>query len=109
LVPIFSATRVPVSGALDAELKDVHAKKRQHEMTIAADRITDLEVRVSDTIYVFDNKADADAFQQCLGNDSVETCNRNHAPVSTRSALNDTGADGLAPGSIISPSMGGMP
>jgi hypothetical protein len=78
-------------------------------MAITADRISDTEVKVDSNIYTFDAKASADAFQQCLSNDSIEACTKNHAPVSTRSALEDAGAGEPAPGSIISPSMGGMP
>jgi hypothetical protein len=78
-------------------------------MTITADRLTDTEVKVDGTIYTFGTKASADAFQQCLGNDSLGTCVKDHAPVSTRSAVEDKGAVEPAPGSIISPSMGGMP
>jgi len=38
-------------------------------MTISADRVSDTEIKVGDTIYTFDAKATADSFQQCLGND----------------------------------------
>ncbi|SAK46665.1 hypothetical protein AWB82_00921 [Caballeronia glebae] len=78
-------------------------------MTIAADRISDTEIKVGDTIYSFDAKATADGFQQCLRNDSEETCAKNHAPVSTRAAFDESGEPKGEPGSIISPSLGGMP
>jgi hypothetical protein len=78
-------------------------------MTIAADRISDTEIKVDDTIYTFDAKAIADDFQQCLITDSVETCAKNHAPVSSRAAYDESGEPKGEPGSIISPSMGGMP
>ena len=78
-------------------------------MTIAADRLSDTEVKIENTIYTFDSKERADAFQQCLGGDSVETCKTDHAPVSTRAATSDNTPLGGEPGSIISPSMGGMP
>ncbi|BAN27038.1 hypothetical protein [Caballeronia insecticola] len=78
-------------------------------MTITADRISDTEVKVGETIYTFDAKPNADAFQQCLGNDSIETCAKNHAPIKTRSAYPDASAPNAEPGSIISPSLGGMP
>jgi len=65
-------------------------------MTISADRVSDTEIKVGDTIYTFDAKATADSFQQCLGNDSVETCAKNHAPVSTRAAFDESGAHLLA-------------
>ena len=78
-------------------------------MTIAADRISDTEIKVGDTIYTFDAKARADAFQQCLGAGSIESCVKNHAPVSTRAVVEESGEPKGEPGSIISPSMGGMP
>ncbi|MDR5739722.1 MULTISPECIES: hypothetical protein [unclassified Caballeronia] len=78
-------------------------------MTISADRISDTEVKVENTIYTFDGKDRADAFQQCLGSDSVETCAADHAPLSTRAVSASDTALGGEPGSIISPSMGGMP
>ncbi|SAK90163.1 hypothetical protein AWB77_04955 [Caballeronia fortuita] len=78
-------------------------------MAIAADRISDTEIKVGNTTYVFEAKATADGFQQCLGNDTEETCAKNHAPVSTRAAFDESGAPKGEPGSIISPSMGGMP
>ena len=84
-------------------------KEDETNMTISADRISDTEIKVGDTIYTFDAKAHADAFQQCLGTDSIETCAKNHAPVSTRAAFEESGEPKGEPGSIISPSMGGMP
>ncbi|WP_244817035.1 hypothetical protein [Caballeronia sp. Lep1P3] len=78
-------------------------------MTISADRISDTEVKVEDTIYTFDDKARADAFQQCLGGGTLDTCTRDHAPVSTRAAVQEGGLKEGEPGSIISPSLGGMP
>ncbi|MDR5838891.1 hypothetical protein [Caballeronia sp. LZ034LL] len=78
-------------------------------MTITAERLSDTEVKVEDTIYSFDAKIKADAFQQCLVNDSVETCATNHAPLKTRAAHEASGAPQGEPGSIISPSLGGMP
>ena len=78
-------------------------------MAIAVDRISDTEIKVEDIIYIFDAKATADHFQQCLINDSLETCTKNHAPVSTRAASEASGEPKAEPGSIISPSMGGMP
>lgn len=80
-------------------------------MTISADRISDTEVKVdeTETIYTFESKDAADAFQQCLGPDSVDTCTRNHPPLSTRAAYTESGPPEGEPGSIISPSLGGMP
>ena len=78
-------------------------------MTITAVRLSDTELKVGDTIYTFDAQPHADAFQQGLGRDSVEACVRNHPPVSTRAAYNESGEPNCEPGSIISPSLGGMP
>ncbi|MDR5783707.1 hypothetical protein QCE63_30285 [Caballeronia sp. LZ065] len=78
-------------------------------MTITAERLSDTEVKIEDTIYSFDAKIRADAFQQCLLNDSVETCAMNHAPVKTRVVHEVSGEPQGEPGSIISPSLGGMP
>ncbi|KMZ12584.1 hypothetical protein BHUM_03741 [Candidatus Burkholderia humilis] len=78
-------------------------------MTITADRMSDTEVKVGETIYIFEAKAQADAFTLCLANDSLETCATNHAVVSTRAASPDATRPDAEPGSIISPSMGGMP
>jgi hypothetical protein len=78
-------------------------------MTIAADRLYDTEIKIADTIYTFDAKAIADDFLQCLITDSVQACAKNHAPVSTRAAYDESGEPKGEPGSIISPSMGGMP
>ncbi|KDR37661.1 hypothetical protein [Caballeronia glathei] len=77
--------------------------------TISAARISDSEVKVDGTIYAFESKGTADAFQQCLGPDPVDVCARNHPPLSTRVASTDSGPPESEPGSIISPSLGGMP
>jgi hypothetical protein len=90
-------------------LQESTNKEDETNMTISADRISDTEIKVGDTIYMFDAKAHADAFQQCLGADSIETCAKSHAPVSTRAAVEESGEPKGEPGSIISPSMGGMP
>jgi hypothetical protein len=78
-------------------------------MTVTADRLSDTDVKVGDTIYSFDAKAKADAFQECLANDKPDACLKNHAPASQRAAAADTDALDVKPGGIISPSMGGMP
>jgi hypothetical protein len=78
-------------------------------MTISAERLSDTEIKVEETIYTFDGKDRADAFQQCLGSDTLDTCKRHHAPVSTRAATTTGGPAEGEPGSIISPSLGGMP
>ncbi|WP_158934645.1 hypothetical protein [Burkholderia sp. S171] len=77
-------------------------------MTITASRLSDTEVLVDHTVYTFSDSAVADAFQRCIGQDSVDSCSTSHAPVSSRTA-NNAAPDDLPPGSIISPSLGGMP
>jgi len=77
-------------------------------MAITASRLSDTEVLVEHTVYTFSDSAVADAFQSCIAQCSVDSCSRNHAPMSSRAA-NDTAPDDLPPGSIISPSLGGMP
>jgi hypothetical protein len=78
-------------------------------MTVTAQRISDTEVKVDQAIYAFESKDKADAFQHCLGTDSVDACTRSHPPLSTRVAQTDAGPAEGEPGSIISPSLGGMP
>ncbi|MDR5856709.1 hypothetical protein P9239_05895 [Caballeronia sp. LZ062] len=78
-------------------------------MAISAERLSDNEIKVDETVYTFDAKDTADAFQQCLGSDTLDTCRGHHAPVSTRAATPATGPAEGEPGSIISPSLGGMP
>jgi hypothetical protein len=90
------------------EIED-KTKEEIDNMAITAERLSDTDVKVDDTIYSFDGKAHADAFQQCLVNDSVATCAANHAPVKTRAAHEVSGEPQGEPGSIISPSLGGMP
>lgn len=78
-------------------------------MTITASRLSDTEVQVEHTVYTFSESAVADAFQRCIGQDGVDTCSASHAPVSSRTIQDADSAQQLAPGSIISPSLGGMP
>jgi hypothetical protein len=77
-------------------------------MTITANRLSDTEVLVETTVYTFSDSTVADAFLRCIGQDSVDACSASHAPVSAHAA-NKAKADDLPPGSIISPSLGGMP
>jgi hypothetical protein len=87
----------------------IPSNEAKNNMTISAERISETEVKVGESIHTFECKAHADAFTQCLVNDSVETCAKTHAPVSMRSAYPDATKPDAEPGSIISPSMGGMP
>jgi hypothetical protein len=77
-------------------------------MTVTASRLSDTEVQVEQTVYTFSDSTVADAFQRCVGDDSVEECSTSHAPASSRAA-NDEHSSEPAPGSVISPSLGGMP
>ena len=76
-------------------------------MTITTIRASDTEVQVEQTVYTFAQKADADAFQQCLVNGSIETCNRDHPPVSLRPAKPAERIEDPNRDSTISPSLGG--
>jgi hypothetical protein len=78
-------------------------------MTITAERLSDTEVKVDESIYTFESKDIADAFQQCLGPDELASCKAQHPPLATRAAYEDKGPAEGEPGSIISPSLGGMP
>ncbi len=79
-------------------------------MSVTATRLSDTEVQVEQTVYSFSESSVADAFQRCVGQDSVDTCRTNHPPVSTKTPdAGGVGQDDLPPGSVISPSMGGMP
>jgi hypothetical protein len=77
-------------------------------MTISAYRLSDTEVQVDRTVYTFSDSIVADAFQRCIGQGSIDSCGTSHTPMSSR-RTNDAVPDDLAPGSIISPSLGGMP
>ncbi|MBP0590282.1 hypothetical protein J8I87_11280 [Paraburkholderia sp. LEh10] len=76
-------------------------------MTITTIRKSDTEVQVEQTLYTFAAKEQADAFQQCLVNGSVEGCHSNHPPVSMRPARPDERIDDPNRDSTISPSLGG--
>jgi hypothetical protein len=78
-------------------------------MSITTIRVSDTEVQVERTLYTFAQKTDADAFQSCLVNSSVDTCYREHPPLSARPREPDQTPDDPARGSTISPSLGGMP
>ena len=78
-------------------------------MTITTIRKSDTELQVEQTLYVFARKEEAEAFQQCLVNGTVEGCYRAHPPVSMRPARADERADDPSRDSTISPSLGGDP
>ncbi|MFT4066616.1 hypothetical protein [Paraburkholderia sp.] len=78
-------------------------------MSITTIRVSDTEVQVERTLYAFAQKSDADAFQQCLVDGSVDTCYREHPPLSACPVVPDRHPDDPARGSTISPSLGGMP
>jgi hypothetical protein len=76
-------------------------------MTVTTNRLSDTEVQIEQTVYTFSDSTVADAFQRCVGEDSVDECSVSHASVSSRAANDDRSV--AAPGSVISPSLGGMP
>ncbi|MGF6770839.1 hypothetical protein P3T18_003318 [Paraburkholderia sp. GAS199] len=78
-------------------------------MTITTIRVSDTEVQVERTLYQFANTGDADAFQRCLVDTSIDSCYRNHPPLSARPTVPDEQPEDPARGSTISPSLGGMP
>jgi hypothetical protein len=47
-------------------------------MTITASRLSDTEVLVDHTVYTFSDSVVADAFQRCIGQDSVDSCSTSH-------------------------------
>ena len=77
-------------------------------MTTTAIRRSDTEVEVEGAVCTFDGKEDADEFMRCLAGSSVDTCKERHAPVSVKPVVQPE-ADDPNRGSVISPSMGGMP
>ncbi|ADG17937.1 hypothetical protein [Paraburkholderia atlantica] len=78
-------------------------------MSITTIRVSDTEVQVERTLYTFAQKSDADAFQNCVVDGPVDTCYRDHPPLSVRPTVPDEQPDDPARGSTISPSLGGMP
>ncbi|NUX56541.1 hypothetical protein [Paraburkholderia youngii] len=78
-------------------------------MSITTIRVSGTEVQVERTLYTFAQKSDADAFQNCLVEGSVDTCYRDHPPLATRPIEPDEHPDDPARGSTISPSLGDMP
>ncbi|MGF6933234.1 hypothetical protein OKW41_002373 [Paraburkholderia sp. UCT70] len=78
-------------------------------MSITTIRVSETEVQVERTLYTFAQKSDADAFQNCLVDGSVDTCYRDRPPLSARPTVPDEHPDGPARGSTISPSLGGLP
>jgi hypothetical protein len=105
------ASRAKRAGAVDAESmlksKD-YRNSRENIMSVTANRLSDTEVQVEQTVYTFSDSTVADAFQRCVGDDSVDQCSTSHAPSSSRAA-NEDHPDDTPPGSVVSPSMGGMP
>jgi hypothetical protein len=95
-------------ASLELKLR-IHLCKKEHFMTVTTIRISDTEVQVERTLYTFAQKSDADAFAQCVVNDSIDTCYRSHPPLSARPTVPDEHPDDPNRGSTISPSLGGMP
>lgn len=83
--------------------------KKGNLMTMTTIRLSDTEVQVERTLYTFAQKNDADAFQRCLGDASIDSCYRTYPPLSARPTVPDEHPDEPSRGSTISPSLGGMP
>ncbi|MDE1181700.1 hypothetical protein [Paraburkholderia sp.] len=82
-------------------------------MPLTTIRVSDTEVQVERSLYSFAQSADADAFEGCIADASVEACYQQHPPVSVRPTMPDEQPDdpnrGGTGGSAITPSLGGMP
>ncbi|KAA1013722.1 hypothetical protein FVF58_08250 [Paraburkholderia panacisoli] len=78
-------------------------------MTITTIRISDTEVQVERTLYKFAQENDADAFQRCLADTSIDRCYRAHPPLSARPTAPGQHPDDPGRGTTISPSLGGRP
>ncbi|AXE96472.1 hypothetical protein ACTJLC_12445 [Paraburkholderia sp. 22099] len=78
-------------------------------MSIMTIRVSDNEVQVERTVYTFTQKSDADAFQRCLADTSIDNCYKSHPPVSVRPTPPGERPDDPGRDSTISPSLGGMP
>jgi hypothetical protein len=75
-------------------------------MAITTIRVSDTEVQCEKTLYSFSQKRDADAFERCLADASIEACIQQCPAVSSRP---NEQVDDPNRGSTISPSLGGMP
>jgi hypothetical protein len=95
-------------AALKAEIPTTFVKRRT-PMTITTIRVSDTEVQVERTLYTFARESDADSFQRCLADTSIDSCYRSHPPLSARPTVPDEHPDDPGRGSTISPSLGGMP
>jgi hypothetical protein len=83
--------------------------KKENIMTMTTIRVSDTEVQVERTLYLFAHKNDADAFQRCLADTSIDSCYRTYPPLAVRPTVPDEHPDDPGRGSTISPSLGGMP
>lgn len=77
-------------------------------MTVTTIRLSDTQVQVERTLYTFAQKSDADSFQRCLTDTSIDGCYRAHPPRSVRPTAPDEHPDEPSRGSTISPSSGEM-
>ncbi|MFL9929507.1 hypothetical protein P0D88_09635 [Paraburkholderia sp. RL18-103-BIB-C] len=78
-------------------------------MTITTIRVSDTEVQVERTLYKFAQTKDADAFQRCLADESIDSCYRTHPPMSAQPTMPGQHPDDPGRGSTISPPLGDMP
>jgi hypothetical protein len=95
-------------AAFQVEVRTTICKK-EILMTMTTIRLSETEVQVERTLYTFAQKNDADAFQRCLADTSIDSCYRTHPPLSVRPTVPDEHPDDPGRGSTISPSLGGMP
>jgi hypothetical protein len=95
-------------AAFQVEVRTTICKK-EILMTMTTIRLSETEVQVERTLYTFGQKNDADAFQRCLADTSIDSCYRTHQPLSARPTVPDEHPDDSGRGSTISPSLGGMP
>src|ERR1700744_1982188 len=102
-------TGTSIAAANGAASHDRFVKRstpKEHVMSITTIRVSDTELQVERTLYTFAQKSDADAFQACLVNSSVDACYREHPPLSASPTVPDQHPDDPARGNTISPSLG---
>ena len=75
-------------------------------MTITTIRISDTEVQVERTLYKFAQKTDADSFERCLVDTSIDSCYRSHPPLSALPTLPDQHPNDPGRGRTTTPSRG---
>lgn len=106
--PVFYAVAARLRRASCDQISTSNFK--ENATTVTATRISKTEVQVEKTVYTFSESEVADTFQRCVGRESIDTYTSNHSPSASRGSSEiSIDDDSLPPGSVISPSMGGMP